>query len=380
MIDIIITADYEIFGNGTGDVHHCLAKPTEKLLDICDVYGAKLTLFFEIVEYWAFKEAARKGRLNRSDSRAAQLMKQQAVEAVQRKHDVQLHIHPQWLGAEHTDQGWQLNMDYWSLPKVPHGLGEFSDIFSLRGLLSRGKQDLEAMLTPYDPDYLCIALRAGGWCIQPAHDVITAMRDVGLLADSSVFKGGYLQEKPYHIDFRAAYSNCLPWRAHPEDINRPAVAEREKNTIWEMPIFALQKPRLNWLGFERLRKRFTTAGRGLPPGCRGVWQAQDKWQTQSLSVAAYFRYMRAPEVKQWDYSTLTSGELWEFFKYFLKNHYSEDRYVPLVMTGHPKLLGSTKDLYSFLRRLTSHRLFSQGKIQFVSMQNAVKKLNEDWHS
>jgi len=269
MLDIIISADYEVFGNGTGDVLSCLVSPTNELLRVCDEFGAKLTLFFEVVEWWAFKKAEAEGKLTQLDYSPAESMKEQAQRAVANGHDVQLHPHPQWLHSEYTSEGWNLNLDYWRLPNVPHGLGDVEDALSLRGLLYQGKRDLEAMLKTHAPDYECVALRAGGWCIQPAKDVLRAMKDVGLTADSSVFKGGYLKEKPYNLDFRDAYSECLPWRVHPEDINKVADSVND-GRIWELPIYACQKRRLETFGLRwLLREVLQLPSVRRPTGCTG---------------------------------------------------------------------------------------------------------------
>ena len=55
-LKLILTADYEVFGNGSGCVKKCMVEPTIRMLDICDKYGAKLTLFVDVCEYWAFKK------------------------------------------------------------------------------------------------------------------------------------------------------------------------------------------------------------------------------------------------------------------------------------------------------------------------------------
>ncbi len=82
MIYLILTADYEIFGNGTGDVRCCVINPTNRLLNLCDRYGAKLTLFFEVCEYWAFRQAQTEGKLNHLDYNPAAEMARQAQDAV----------------------------------------------------------------------------------------------------------------------------------------------------------------------------------------------------------------------------------------------------------------------------------------------------------
>ena len=38
---LILTVDYELFGNGSGDIVNCVIKPTAMMLDIADRYNAK---------------------------------------------------------------------------------------------------------------------------------------------------------------------------------------------------------------------------------------------------------------------------------------------------------------------------------------------------
>ena len=47
MINIILTLDYEIFGNGAGDIIRNVVEPTDRILNICDRYGAKMTIMFK---------------------------------------------------------------------------------------------------------------------------------------------------------------------------------------------------------------------------------------------------------------------------------------------------------------------------------------------
>ena len=99
-LSFIITADYEIFGNGLGCVKKCMVEPTERMLEICDKYDATLTLFVDVCEYWAFKKAADEVILY-SEELPHILIEQQLQDAIKRGHDVQLHFHPQWLDAKY---------------------------------------------------------------------------------------------------------------------------------------------------------------------------------------------------------------------------------------------------------------------------------------
>jgi hypothetical protein len=373
MIHIIITADFEIFGNGTGDVRQCLVNPTAELLAICDEYGAQLTLFFEIVEYWAFRKAEMQGKLRHLGYSPSALMAGLAQEAIRGGHDVQLHLHPQWLDSEYTDDGWRVNLDYWRLPNVPHGLGDFDDPLSLRGLLSRGKQDLERMLGPVCSSYECIALRAGGCCIQPAQDVIQAMKEVGLLADSSVFRGGYTQETPFDVDFRSTYSASSPWWADPKDITQAAANRSE--TILEMPICAFEQRRIEKLTRKRILQELQRKTVQLPPGCRGH-PAVSHQQAISKTPVGFFKYLFEPVYTQWDYCSLTGDEMWRFLRRFLEQKRGSDVYSPLVMIGHPKTFANSGNLRRFLDRVTGSSWFRNGDVDFSTMRNAVRRAIE----
>jgi len=61
MTNLCLTLDYELFGSGKGDVFQHIIEPTYRLLNICAEHDIKLTIFFEVVEYWKIKENYDKG-------------------------------------------------------------------------------------------------------------------------------------------------------------------------------------------------------------------------------------------------------------------------------------------------------------------------------
>lgn len=50
LIHFVSSLDYEIFGNGSGDMMRDVIQPTNRLLDICDRHNAKMTIMFEVGE------------------------------------------------------------------------------------------------------------------------------------------------------------------------------------------------------------------------------------------------------------------------------------------------------------------------------------------
>lgn len=53
-IQIILTVDYEIFGNGQGDVKKLVIEPVDRLMQLGDRFGVSFTIFFDVEEYCAF--------------------------------------------------------------------------------------------------------------------------------------------------------------------------------------------------------------------------------------------------------------------------------------------------------------------------------------
>ncbi len=58
---LLLTVDYEVFGNGSGDVRWHIVELTEWMARICEKFGMSLTVFFEVEEFLAFgRERGRK--------------------------------------------------------------------------------------------------------------------------------------------------------------------------------------------------------------------------------------------------------------------------------------------------------------------------------
>jgi hypothetical protein len=371
MIDIILTADYEIYGDGSGDVREKLIKPTEKILELCRHYGAKLTIFFEVVEYWAFIKAGPKGLIEDLGYDPAALMKQQLCQALDDGHDVQLHIHPQWLDSRYIrGKGWQLNLAYWRLPMAPGGLGSPQDINSLRGLFVKGKEELERMFKPLRSSYQCMAFRAGSWCMQPEQNPLRAMKEAGLQVDSSVVPGLYHMDDHRWIDYRNAPSFYHHWRTQSD--NLLAVGKGDEGLV-EMPVYVCMKEPIKML----LSNPWRIVGwlkewqRERKAGSMNAQQGEEK----SEGKESLLKRMFTPQPFQWDYCDLTSKEMWDFLKEVIERYEHEGTYIPLIMSGHPKDFRNSRQFVSFLERLDAFgKEVSRPQLGFATITEAWNRL------
>ena len=361
MIDLILSLDYEIFGNGAGDVMRDIIEPTNRLLDIFDSQGAKLTIMFEAAEYWAFKQMEDKLDLGYSPAKA---MEEQAQDAIKRGHDVQLHLHPQWIGAELENCLWCVRMNQWCIADLPHGLGDHEDEYSIMGALSKGKRTLESMLCPVKPAYECIAFRAGGFHIQPSSLVISAMKAVGLLIDSSVVQGLYVQSPQWRCDFRAAVSSYGYWWTTADDVCRSGP---EGEQILELPVYSRMQPYITnfrWLQFRKVLRC-----QKLQSSHSGVIHGNTEKLTEALSKLTSIQPVTV------DFCVLSARSMVRAVeKIMATNGYSDnetDKTVPVVLIGHSKDFWNDKHLNSVLSTMRSWSK-SKGGIRFSTFSNVAE--------
>lgn len=239
-MDVILSLDYETWqpipAGKRIDWSRDVIRPTDGLMEVTEAFGAKLTLMAEMAEYYWLQQ-------HRPDLAGA--IEGQLRKAVESGHDVQLHLHPSWLpelGARYNPEGdsWTWDFRYRRLHDLP---------FPMEELLERSKKDLESLLQPIRPAYRTVAFRAGKYQVQPSLPVFRALVKVGILADSSVWKGGYDSE--HGFDFRSAFSANEPYWASPYQVNYLAPPGEEE--VLELPIATHEGGRLSLDGLESER-------------------------------------------------------------------------------------------------------------------------------
>ena len=149
MLRIIFTLDYEIHGNGEGYPHDLIIEPTDRLLRLCEKYGAKLTIMADVAEILKFKEYKEKhGR----DDYSYDAIVDQLRSAIKNGHDVQLHIHSSYFNARHNNGCWIQDWSEYDFAGLPYE--------RINWMIGTCKQFLESLLRPVDSTYRCIAFRA----------------------------------------------------------------------------------------------------------------------------------------------------------------------------------------------------------------------------
>ena len=219
-ISLVLTNDWELYGEGSGDFYNIQKKRLKDLLEIVERHRAKVSLFAEVGQQWAHLKEGQKSPWAMNIAREWEKCVQ---ETVSRGHDVQLHLHPTWQNSYHDGTKWKLNLNSWALADLTPEKIEFE--------LRRGREYLNGLGQSVNPSYRCVTFRAGAFCIQPATKTLSAIKRAGFLSDSSVVPGSW---DYLYFDFRNISMQTGPYFANVDDLT-PA-REDSQSTILELPI------------------------------------------------------------------------------------------------------------------------------------------------
>jgi hypothetical protein len=349
---ICVTVDYELFADGTGDIQTHILRPTETLLRYCEEVGIRVTFFVEVAELIAFEEASRRGKCSETLKDDYDAIRVQLKKIVQSGHDIQLHLHPQWIQAAWRDGNWQL-------PTL-HASPLAVDTDELVQILRRGKKQLETIGLEASSTYNCHVFRAGSLQFDRAEQLTNILLDIGVQADSSVCRG-YARHTPYaNIDYRDLTSIRQPyWETVTGN-----VADRVSGTLIEIPVWGNiehQWHKLNllrlWNKFGRGKKGYSTSGSLEMAGINLTPRGAISWLID-----------KQPTI--WDFCLMSSKQLIGSFKAAIDFHLIES-FFPLVMLGHTKELLTLNSLEGFRKFVMQHY-----NADWITMTEAVKHIKK----
>lgn len=220
---ILFTLDYELFlGTRPGTVRKCLIDPMDAYLNATEEFGVRFTLFVDAAFLLRLKELVPSFPALNAEYRricdALCLLKEKG-------HDIQLHIHPQWMYSTFDGTGWQMDAEHYKLSDL-----EPDEASTLFGRCCKLLESISR--SPV------IAYRAGGFSV-PA-DIAVLFSSNGIKADSSVCPGtryfSGCQNYDYsNIGLRSAYR-------FNKDVSQPT----EKGTYLELPVYTYRTAPFFW--------------------------------------------------------------------------------------------------------------------------------------
>jgi len=226
-IDIVLSFDYELPLCGiTKSYNHSLFDPTDKLLETADKLKVPIVLFADILSYIKFKE--------QGYSEYCVPFEKQIIKALQKGHDVQLHIHPHWLESNITKNDF-----------VPSDKFKLSDFVknkypnNIDGIVELGMKAIKELCKNVYSGYKCIAYRAGGYNLFPeTSTILKVLYNNGIRIDSSISRGYYFKSDSSFVDYSSVPD--LPNWYLPLNGNLKE-ADNNENGLLEIPIASKPK-------------------------------------------------------------------------------------------------------------------------------------------
>lgn len=332
MIEFIFTIDYEIYGNGEGTLRELVLEPTRRLMSLCREMGGTFVAFVEPLEFLKIEE-------HRTDGDAADVREQVAT-LREEKFEIGLHLHPWWWNARREEGRWKLDWGQRNICDL--------DRDSIDEIVSAAIEYLRGCVE--DPLFSPLSFRGGLWLMQPSRAMASVLSRHGIQVDSSVFKGGRIQD--VGLDYRPARKNPGYWRFL-EEVNQPD----ENGALLEVPIHSEMVPFWKMLSRKRLRlqKKVPTASNGAP--------LPRRW-----SDFARLRYPRKLDFCRMSLDEMTSV----MDRVVAEDRRNPETYRPIVSIGHTKDLVDFEAVKAFLAYLARQNIPVVGFEQVLEHLNCKK--------
>jgi len=328
-LQLIFTLDYELFGDGSGSVQHEQIKPTSQLLDLFDEYGAKLSIFFEYGQYLGYKKFSSSKNQFEADNK---LIREQLIDIIKRKHDVQFHYHPTWHDATYINGKIELDTKMFDISKMQES--------QIDTIIGGGKSFLEDLLKPIYSDYVCNSFRAGAWSMQNSKKVLTIFKNNNFKCDSSVAPYAKFSSSYGEFDYSGASSSYESWFI---DIDSNSLTKHSnKKEFLELPIYTKK----SLLGFLKY----------LNPHYMKSKKIISKFYKTKVSEAKMSKLDKIKKIIARDYymadfNTMDNKTLYKMIKEVIDKHKDSNRVIPLVLIGHSKSSYFNDELHLLFQKL-----------------------------
>ncbi len=348
---ICLTVDHEIFGNGSGDVRRHIVDATERMASACEKFGMPLTVYFEAEEYLAFvreREALKSGWVYDP----AKELRAQAIDFVRRGHDLQLHLHPEWVGSRFEGGRWGLR------PERPTVDSLFETQEAVSAYIGERKAIIDGFYEAAGSSRRVTAYRCGAFCAQPGRKLLRALAEHGIVIDSSLVKGMVLKGGHVHLDFTGAPSDRRHWQ-----VSEDVAVEDATGPVTEIPIYSRMGRRVQQITPRRLMAKFS----GHIP------KEKQREMVSQLGMgrtpASVLRFLAQRFPIKLDFHNMSSGQLLRWIR--SAPPAPEGDLDVIVLIGHSKEHRDDKEFERFLAAVAA-----DPRLEVVSMNEIAERLRE----
>lgn len=355
---VIVEDDFELMGDGRGNVADLQYLPSAFLADVGEELGIKFSFMVDVAQQLTVDRYC-------DDNPGMQLQKELWDSCVrmlkQWGFDVQLHLHPQWYAA--TYEAGQLTLgDGWNIGRCPGA--------EQKEMIDRSVRYLGDLLGDIEPGYSPVAFKAGMWGLQPSAPLLDHLSAAGIRIVAGVRHGMSIPRMG--VDYRRLEEPYLPYHPRMDDITK--VAET-KNQLAVVPLQAYNESvagflRMAWdnIGWRRESKRRVHGSGGQLSCMCAPRKARSRGPGQGKITWPYVSHLRMG---------------FQSFEY-LKSSFDtvigrlrclEAPRIPVLIESHTKHYhGRYDDIRKFLSYVVSAH---EDEVEFGTMAEFANEIAED---
>lgn len=239
-IYILFEDDWELKGNGIGNVQELQYKPANFLMDLCEKLNIKMTFMIDVAQQLTFLDYVSYPEIKEQ----AELWDNTVCLMKQRGFDAQLHLHPQWLNAKYKKGFFYVNKNW--------NIGTY-DNSERRDLVKKSIKYLEELIKPIDNHYKVNSFKPGSWAIQPSEGILNDLADNGIKLVVGLKKGLYIPKQK--IDLRKLEEDTYPYYPDFKDITKIST-KQERLIAFPLACYTPSVFDLSKLVFYFIKKQF----------------------------------------------------------------------------------------------------------------------------
>ncbi len=365
-IYLALTDDWELRGNGSGDMERLQFEPMRKLTGLFQKYGVRSTFNAELMQQLTMRKLQDQYPQLKL---LADAWDEHVREAFRQGHDIQLHLHPQWSGARYEEGKWRLPSD-WSLLKHPPE--------TVNEMLVAGRDYLEKLLRPLDAAYMCVSFRAGSSCIAPSPFMLGLLAGLGLIFDMSIVGGLRVSTRNIQMDYTNCEESFLPFYPRMEDARRVST---QSEPIACVPIHHFYGSRrrvvshLAAIAWRRAKQKLEGAKERDESDATESYAQQEWADTRHTSPWMRLYEKAVRPCLEGKHLTSDIGKLsYPFMREMLASIRRQARasgleHVPVILTNHSKYIEDYEPIDRFLRDATA-----TDDIKFLTLTELAGKL------
>ena len=350
MLYINLSFDYELFmGQNYVPEKEVLIDPTDNLCAMLSAENVSGTFFADIYCPMKYRDLGNHSFPELFDNQLQNMIKQ--------GHDVQLHIHPNWLTTTKIGKKVEFDQNFYRI----HNWADGDDYSPVKKLVHDGICYINNLIKPIDENYRCVAFRAGGFCLQPEKKLAPILYDEGIRIDSSVCRGMAYSGGGMYYDYKKISKKKNVYISQENSLS-DAITSETANSVFEVPIGSY-----NTFPHRQIAAKLNKKISLKPENGYGMPLPKRKITVFDKTFGRLTRIFTAYNMLTFDFFNSTA--LIYMLKRIFKEENCKKNDVFIATISHPKAL--TEEHISGMRKVI-REIKKNPYVKFVNMQDIAK--------